>query len=53
MMRWFRWERLLHDMYEQDYYVNYVDYKGDPEGPLSDEDREWIDGMLRGKGFRQ
>jgi len=43
---------LLHDMYEQDYYVNYVDYKGDPEGPLSDEDREWIDGLLREKGFR-
>ena len=44
---------LLRDMYEQDYYANYVDYQGDPEGPLSDEDREWIDGLLREKGLRQ
>lgn len=43
---------LLDDMYEQDYYVNYVDYNGDPEGPLSDDDREWIDGLLREKGLR-
>ena len=44
---------LLDDMYEQDYYANYVDYQGDPEGPLSDEDREWIDELLREKGLRQ
>ncbi len=43
---------LLDGMYEQDYYVNYVDYKSDPEGPLSDDDREWIDGLLREKGLR-
>ena len=44
---------LVHDMYEQDYYANYVDYSGDPEGPLSDDDRVWIDGLLREKGLRQ
>ena len=43
---------LLDDMYEQDYYVNYVNYSGDPEGPLSDDDRRWIDRLLREKGLR-
>ena len=43
---------LVDDMYEQDYYSNYADYSGDPEGPLSDDDREWIDRMLREKGLR-
>ena len=38
---------LVDDMYEQDYYSNYVDYNSDPEGILSDEDREWIDQLLR------
>lgn len=43
---------LLHDMYEQDYYSNYADYSEDPEGPLSEDDREWIDLLLRKKGLR-
>jgi len=43
---------LLHDMYEQDYYVNYVDYNDEPEGLLSGDDRKWIDGLLREKGLR-
>ena len=43
---------LLDDMYEQGYYVNYVNYSGDPEGPLSDDDRKWIDHLLREKGLR-
>ena len=43
---------LLDDMYEQDYYANYADYNTDPEGPLSDEDREWLAGLLREKGLR-
>ena len=43
---------LVDDMYKQDYYANYADYNSDPEGPLSDDDREWIDRMLRKKGFR-
>lgn len=43
---------LLHDMYEQDFYANYVNYSGDPEGPLSKEDREWIDRLLEEKGLR-
>lgn len=45
--------KLLGEMYEQDYYANYVDYKTDPEGPLSDEDREWIDRLLRKTGLRE
>ena len=44
---------LVDDMYEQDYYANYADYGHDPEGPLSDDDREWIDRMLREKGLRK
>ena len=43
---------LVDDMYEQDYYSNYADYSHDPEGPLSDDDREWLDQILREKGFR-
>ncbi len=43
---------LLNDMYQQDYYANYVDYNDDPEGPLSDDDRRWIDGLLRDNGLR-
>ena len=43
---------LVDDMYEQDYYSNYADYDSDPEGPLSDDDRQWIDLLLREKGLR-
>ena len=43
---------LVDDMYEQDYYSNYADYNSDPEGPLSDDDRQWIDLLLREKGLR-
>lgn len=43
---------LVDDMYEQDYYANYADYSSDPEGPLSDDDRQWIDMLLREKGLR-
>ena len=43
---------LVDDMYEQDYYSNYADYNSDPEGPLSDDDRRWIDLLLREKGLR-
>ena len=44
---------LLHNLYRDDYYANYVDYGADPEGPLSDADRAWLDGLLREKGLRR
>ena len=28
---------LLHNLYREDYYANYVNYNRDPEGPLSDD----------------
>ena len=43
---------MVHDLYLQDYYCNYVDYGADPAGPLSDNDREWLDKILREQGFR-
>ena len=44
---------LLHNLYREDYYANYVNYNRDPEGPLSDADRAWLDGLLRAKGLRR
>ena len=44
---------LLHNLYREDYYANYVDYGADPEGPLSVADRAWLDGLLREKGLRR
>ena len=44
---------LLHNLYRDDYYANYVDYGADPEGPLSDDDRAWLDRMLREQGLRR
>ena len=44
---------LLHNLYREDYYANYVDYGADPEGPLSAADRAWLDGLLREKGLRR
>ena len=29
-----------------------IDYRGDPEPPLSEDDRRWVDGLLRGQGLR-
>ncbi len=43
---------MVHDLYLQDYYCNYVDYGEDPAGPLSDNDREWLDKSLHEQGFR-
>ena len=43
---------LLHNLYREDYYANYVDYAADPEGPLSDGDRAWLDRILRQQGLR-
>ena len=44
---------LLHNLYRDDYYANYVDYGSDPEGPLFNDDRRWLDGLLRAKGLRR
>ena len=43
---------LVDDMYERDYYANYADYNNEPEGPLSSDDREWIDRILRERRLR-
>ena len=44
---------LLHNLYREDYYANYVDYAADPERPLSADDRAWLDGLLRQQGLRR
>ena len=44
---------LLHNLYQEDYYANYVDYRQDPEVPLSDNDRRWLNTLLREKGLRR
>ncbi len=33
-------------------YPRVLDYRGEPEPPLSEEDNVWADGLLRSKGFR-
>ncbi len=44
---------IVNDIYLQDYYGRLVNYRDDPSGPLSKDDREWIDQLLREKGLRQ
>lgn len=41
------------DIYLRGLYGRYASYNNDPPGPLSDDDREWIDELLREKGLRQ
>ena len=38
---------ILGDLYVRGYYDNSVNYAADPEGPLSDDDRAWLDRALR------
>lgn len=44
----------VNDIYLQGYYGvgTLIDYNEDPAGPLSDDDRRWLDGLLRDQGLR-
>ena len=44
---------LVRDIYLQDLYGRLVNYHDDPTGPLSVDDRGWIDRILREKGLRE
>ena len=44
---------ILDDLYLRGYYDRYVNYNDDPAGPLSDDDREWLDKALRETGLRR
>ena len=44
---------ILGDLYVRGYYDHSVNYGADPEGPLSDDDRAWLDRMLREQGLRR
>ena len=43
---------ILNDIYLRGYLGRALDYRVDPVGPLSQNDRTWIDQLLREKGFR-
>lgn len=46
---------IVNDIYLQGYYGAgpLIDYNYDPSGPLSDNDRRWLDALLREKGLRR
>ena len=44
--------RVVNGVYVAGAYWLDIDYRGDPEPPLSDDDRRWVDGLLRGQGLR-
>lgn len=44
---------MVNDLYLQDYYGRLLDYDDDPAGPLSDDDRAWLDRVLREPGLRR
>ena len=44
---------ICNDIYLRGHYERYADYNDDPEGPLSADDRVWLDQMLREKGLRR
>ena len=43
---------IVNSVYSARYYNLLVDYQQDPEPPLSDDDRAWLDQLLREKGLR-
>ncbi len=43
---------ILTNIYSARYYNLLIDYQQDPEPPLSDADRAWLDQLLREKGLR-
>ena len=44
---------LINDVYAARYYNLLIDYQTDPEPPLSDGDRVWLDQLLREQGLRK
>ena len=44
--------RVVSGVYVAGAYWLDIDYRGDPEPPLSEDDRRWVDGLLRGQGLR-
>ena len=46
---------IVNDIYLQGYYGSgtLIDYNRDPAGPLSADDRAWLDGLLRQQGLRR
>ena len=44
---------VLRHVYSHGSYNMFIDYGRDPEPPLSDGDRAWVDGLLRERGLRQ
>ena len=43
---------VLRHVYSHGSYNMFIDYGRDPEPPLSDADRAWVDGLLRERGLR-
>ena len=44
---------VLRHVYSHGSYNMFIDYGRDPEPPLSDADRAWVDGLLREQGLRR
>ena len=44
--------RVVNGVYVAGAYWLDIDYRVDPEPPLSEDDRRWLDGLLRGQGLR-
>ena len=44
---------IFNDIYLRGHYERSVNYNEDPDGPLSHDDRVWLDGRLRGCGLRR
>ena len=43
---------IINSIYSARYYNMLIDYRQDPEPPISDDDRAWLDQLLRAKGLR-
>jgi hypothetical protein len=43
---------ILDDIYQRSYYARGLDYSLEPHGPISSDDREWLDQLLRSKSLR-
>jgi hypothetical protein len=43
---------LLHELYDRAGYDLRINYRGDPEPPLEEDDAAWADALLREKGLR-
>lgn len=45
-------QKLLNEIYERSGYDYFIDYTADPLPPLTEDERVWIDGVLRQRGLR-